>query len=1063
MATHGLFARAGGRWRLGAAAALALGHQACAHDERVPPSSPPTVANPVAGAEPLADGRQGSPYLLADPLLGRGHHGGEGSPLVLGRDVLGLVVEGARVVARGGRASALRVSDPPLTRGIAVPGHLGGGFLFLGAPSSRREGAGRGLYHAERFDGPLRPLASVGEVELVAFGPRGALLRDAGGDIWTLNLVTGAPEEPSPGGAVDVVALADGRALALTETGGLLISTDGGGHWWSPKGGPLVTSPEELRVVEGELWALVSSSGVSTSSASGPGAYRLEPGGRLAAFDQGPTAASVEVRPRDPRWHGDEPPLRRALRAGVPLGDGTALVVEGGAVMRVSLATGQLAQVAPARLPPDAPCEVARVEGEILAVCVKPAGGSLVASRLLDEGGPHIEQVFGAPGTFYGGDEGGLVFGGPCAGARASRVVACLRTAGAAWQEVDLEAALSTDGGTPLEITRWVPRIAGGEPTVWGLVAGSMSGGTLRMVDGRTGEIRALSLEGLSPAARSSLADARARGGTRDGSHLVDRGWSFTGVGTLRAWSDGGAWEISMEGGTVSPSPFTFDHVATFGALAFARGRDGRAFQTTDHGASWTEVAGPPGRRLSPEGARFCSAVGCELAGWYRVGWPSDAPGPAESVETVGVPPRRVPPVPTLRCTPTGEPRLVTLPRSDRSPEDLGLGATRLILPPESGDVEDVRSLHGRVPDGPVRDADVPEDPDYPAARLVLHGRGLHNLDADTPRYRAELAALRRAATFVAPFDPTGSVRRVGLGAGDVAASLRGTGLRPTDVWGPDLFTPTAVVPLTPSDPTAPGDLLMSTEGNVVAVLRGRPRYGVLGARDGDRKLLSGVAMGEGEWAFLEEGDGGGGVVSRLGPSGVAELFDVPPLPQGVAYPVNADALGIGPRGELAVIRTRSGPSPPSELAPALALTRGGEVVPLAPWRTLTPADDGACRGGAGYRVTVVASAPWLQVVGGPRPRDDTPMLARVKWSEERVCLEAVEIRVEDQRVTIRQRDGDAPTAPGVPSLQNVETWMVARLAGSPQAARIGVVPGVESRTPFACTLSGSPPPPPPP
>jgi hypothetical protein len=124
-----------------------------------------------------------------------------------------------------------------------------------------------------------------------------------------------------------------------------------------------------------------------------------------------------------------------------------------------------------------------------------------------------------------------------------------------------------------------------------------------------------------------------------------------------------------------------------------------------------------------------------------------------------------------------------------------------------------------------------------------------------------------------------------------------------------------------------------------------------------------------------------------------------------------------------------------------------GPVVALAPWSTLTAADDPACRGDlSGYRAVVQPTSTWLRVHGGTTPLDaftaSASMLARVRWGASRVCHEAVEV----SESTRPMRDG-----------QGLETVVVARFTGkSSLAGRVGTMPGAEIRQPLSCKL-GSP------
>jgi hypothetical protein len=158
-------------------------------------------------------------------------------------------------------------------------------------------------------------------------------------------------------------------------------------------------------------------------------------------------------------------------------------------------------------------------------------------------------------------------------------------------------------------------------------------------------------------------------------------------------------------------------------------------------------------------------------------------------------------------------------------------------------------------------------------------------------------------------------------------------------------------------------------------------------------------------------------------------------------YPANPDALALGPKNELAIIRTGSGSDPASSHDPALLLVPAMPPAALAPWSTLRLPDDPACKE-PGWRTTLQVIAPWVRVTTPELRVDDMPMVARVRWSDKRVCLEGLEVKLPD--VTVR-----APGPSGSDSL-HVASWLVAR--GS-TFARVAIGEGVEWRQPLECSL----------
>ena len=115
------------------------------------------------------------------------------------------------------------IPEPALTSVDRIPSWLGGGFLFR---------AGGALYASEAFDGVLRPIVTIPAVSRDALGPRGVLVRSSDGQqCWVLDLASGARVPMAPVGLLDIAALADGRAAALTEGSRLFISQDRGYYW----------------------------------------------------------------------------------------------------------------------------------------------------------------------------------------------------------------------------------------------------------------------------------------------------------------------------------------------------------------------------------------------------------------------------------------------------------------------------------------------------------------------------------------------------------------------------------------------------------------------------------------------------------------------------------------------------------------------------------------------------------------------------------------------------------------------------------------------------------------
>lgn len=1021
--------------RTGTAAALfllaAIAGGACGH------------AGPAGGgmrapveARASASGAPSGPpqYIVADPSP-------RSSVVAIplgGSGALGLVVDKTRiVVGRGEPHVGPDLPDQAIAGVRPIPARMGGGYLFW---------TENNLYRAETFDGVLRPIARLTDaIQNMSFAPKFALVRTRNGERWALGIPSGERAALEPLGASDVEALDDGRALAFNDSGAAFSSMDGGAHWTDVTS-QIKSSPTHVMVVDDELW-LYESSG---------GGLRLELDGQLSAFDKQPPETQPELRPRDPRWRGTEAPLRTALHTGASIDESTAIVVEQGDIVRVDVHTGEITGIVPGKLPPDARCEAVPTANDVLFACVsrgaRPNGdpSAFVVSHTLSGDTPTVEQTFQSVAQFYGSDDGGLAIALPCTGTPAGPQahVACVRQPGGTWQDYDLsaltgDAGAGLGGGAPdVNVARWIPRADGRAVAV-------VLDPTPGLYDPRTGQ-----LETVEQAGRDALAQGvRDRfGGYRklgiafngmNGATLVDWSWSFSASGTLRGWQPhGGTVEIGDDG-RVTRSPYAFDTM-TAGPYALGRTEDGRFYQSTDHGGTWTEVAAPPSRAAG--GAlRGCSTAGCDMGGFYRIGWAARPPhaetpqAPAKLAPEV----RRTRPV-EMTCRALAPAVAKVLPRTPGSPDDLGLGNTRLPIASDKSEIAFVRNTIPRAIVNPLHEAST-GDSDTPALRAMLTGfsttRDGETIEVMGPNRSA--SSLRRSLWFVPAFEPSAPVKKAVIAMSDVIAAGHAAGLTNEEILSEDMTESGTIVVMTPSDAAAPGDLAFynAQHGLLVRVRSNERTRVAMRASQNDSTVISGVALPSDEAAFLELESSGVGHVFKLGAGGITDLYDInPTATDTTVYPANPDALAIGPRGDVAIIRTGSGSDPASAQDPALLLVSAMPPVALAPWSTLRLVDDASCKE-PGWRTTLQVIAPWIRVTTPELRAEDLPMLARVKWSEKRVCLEGLEVKLPD--VTLRASGGGSEPL-------KVASWLVAR--GS-VFARVAIADGVEWRQPLECTM----------
>jgi hypothetical protein len=254
-----------------------------------------------------------------------------------------------------------------------------------------------------------------------------------------------------------------------------------------------------------------------------------------------------------------------------------------------------------------------------------------------------------------------------------------------------------------------------------------------------------------------------------------------------------------------------------------------------------------------------------------------------------------------------------------------------------------------------------------------------------------------------------------------------------------------AVIPLTPTDPAATSDVAIhNADHGLLAMVRGERVRVAIRTSQNNANIVSGVQLPNDEAALLEVDSSGVGHVFKLGSSGISDLFDVSPTASETYYPANPDALAIGPKGELAILRAPSGSDPASALDPAYLIVQAMPPSPLAPWSELKLADDPGCKSEpGGYRAVLQIVAPWIKITTPELRVDEAPMIARVRWTPKRLCLEGFEVKLPS--VSMRLPSGSGASEP-----ITFATWLVAK--GS-SFARVGVTDGVEWRQALECTV----------
>jgi hypothetical protein len=895
------------------------------------------------------------------------------------------ILDGVRLVTQHGKLErAFTITEPPL-RGVArIPEHLGAGYLFWNQNA---------LYRAQTFTGELVGLAGLGVApQKVMFGPTSALVQTEHGSVY-VDPKTGANRSESVKGVVDVASLSDGRAVALTAVGDVLVSRDGGKHWTSARE-RLQAPVRELREHEGDLWIFEQ----------GSEALRYDTSGQLTRH---PAPSRPNKQHADRRWTLDQTPLETAAGAGVMVDQTRALVALNGAVVTIDLQSGALLAFGRALLPSAADCRLLR-GGELLMVCAKPRP-TVVRDPL---GAAVIERSF-ADGTELSFADGMLAFGASCEGGREPGRV-CVRSLNAEYRDYDRRteiaglAAPGTEAGKVELAVEWVPKRGGG-------ALGVVKRPHAALIDAATGSVvpipkpnaerwlAALASPDPSPITSSRVATADGR---------------LVGYGANQSFAVGADGQLGMGG-------FEFAAVEGFAgrALAVDRSPAARYFESTDFGVTWAEVERPPG----PSNAQGCSEVGCRSDAWLRFGWGAVSPTPPVPPRVVRPPPlRERPKLPKLSCeeqqAPAVSSKRLSVPfGSEETSFDFGFGARQVLM--SRGSTWHYRELFAAQGDS-----------DF-GLWALLYARVPEVAESNSGPVPASPNELLREKSihYVQPFDARAKVSTSKLTWKNQAeAATRVGGLYPSlQVADQEWLTALPVVAAPPN--FSSGLLLDEAYGPSVWVREGEPRPISLGQDRDELEIIDAATPGRGELTLLLRGDDGQSLVIAAGAKRLQKVLE---------HPGKASALALGAAGEVALFFDAAGGEAPSEREPAFLLRPNAAPLELPPWSTVRPASSPECASSAAdHRVLIRAPRSWFELTqagsawssGG----GDLPMLALVRVSAVRYCLEAVDLGAGE--VTF----GDF----------TIPTRVIARFAGQPTAGRVGFTLGAEFRQSLSCEL----------
>ena len=929
-------------------------------------------------------------------------------------------------------------SGDRLMGGVPVPARLGGGFLFWGSA----------LYRARSFAGPLEAITDIPTNVLgVEFGPDYALILLPGSPPRAFAFDPPRMTRQSPHGVVDVAATDDGRAVALDATGRALVSTDAGKSW-----------KDVTRAVGGVQGVRNEGPDVGFVSRQPLGAW-LQKDGSLV---QRPIAPAPGPSPEQKA----AALLEQAFVGGLPLpGPGAnALVGEKTGLRVVDLQAGA-ADPATHVGPDGSRCTPVSLDDEGVAVCIDYGSQSTttVVSHALSEA-PRVEKTFQGPLGFA--HDGALILFGSCSEPPAEGAV-CIRRSDGTFVDVSVPAEL-LDAWQP---QFWVLRPDGGVV----VIARARDSGKVALIEPAKGTVTPW-----------DLGADRVMSGDR-------RGASFRVLadGTVRGFTSTGSLSVDAKG-HVTLGSRTFASIVSAGAHALARDDAEHLWQTNDYGATWREVARPPfdaspegvGAKVDPRPSGRSTRIQCSLVGcafehpsgtgyWLRIGWPEDPPHQAGSAvasapsAAPAPPPSAAPPplspreLPKLRCVTRSGGPLRAPPFVPRAVAPLSVpkaSAPRAAAPraaawkPSSQSTAifgGKRPLTGPTTNLAFRDV-------YSGQETFVH-YGLRAVvtiasPAGEPLQSLIDRHVNSELLFTEPFEPSGRTRQ-SLG------SLRGW--QPQKTAGtPGSLSSARRSPALDEPEGLVRPVLSIAPGHVAGQLLNDGAFAYWAASGGALRALrpgcsassgyadpSGmlfVACAERSGATQVEEAASGAVLLRLPVATPFRDQNNPGLhffPPGKPLLVNPDAIAVAGDGKPRILRLPPGDEPPTTDNPAWILSSDAAPVELAPWSTLELASSPECAHQDGYRAIVQSGQSWLSIDGASGFRPQNGMTALVRWSADRVCLEAVEVGFSE----LAQGDSRA-----------IRVSAVARFVGSePGAAFVGTESASAVREPALCELEG--------
>lgn len=588
-----------------------------------------------------------------------------------------LISGGSRIEVRETQVIHTTDDDSDIENGTAVPAFC---------PSTTRYlfWKGRDLFGAQSFTGPLTKIGSVRSTIRSAFDwvDGVGLITEDGVSRFR---AASASLEPFPlPGVVSALASTEKQGIAFTSFAHAYLTQDGGKTF------------QDISTELGDANDLEIRGDRLTITLAGSRRRAIQPTGEIIeVLGQGGQKRGARPPHFDENWPPSLPqhPLDDLGESAIPLENGEILVVAKNVVGYMDASTGHIKRSLEIEQATGR-CTPLALPDHILLLCADKERATVIQLGV----SPRVERTFDIFDTpdadrFAASDGEALGFLGPCKGvakpefqvdtisnatpyngspSRSS--VFCVRKSASEWIEHSLNPTDASD------VVAWVPRTDGGAVA---LVArpGTFIEDAERK--GGNGMLRIIRM------ARNEPPLSLPQYGYRS-SELLTRSLHVLPDASLEGWlpttvypANQIAIHIDSEG-RIHPRAFPpqISALQTAGPFGLTQNEDGAFYETTDWGASWLRIDSPPISAL--QRLLSCSPAGCRIGPVVRIGWlgptapPILSPTPSSSAafslralrERSYRRPPPPPPLVRLQCSPT------TTATGARLPDSYAFGYT---------------------------------------------------------------------------------------------------------------------------------------------------------------------------------------------------------------------------------------------------------------------------------------------------------------------------------------------------------------------------------------------------